>query len=351
MSPGTSAPSAWCSCGSVPPVARYTRPDSKRPGTPCPRAALWRAMSSSEPSSVVRMFASSSLIGFSMTTCARRGSSSGSRRRASRSGDSKLQPTTSSSPRPVSTSSARRRRRCPGVSTPTAPRRRGSVAGSWSLTPCRRATSSMRSASRVTSLRRQYGTVTSRPSGRSAISKPRRCRCIALSERVMPTPSRPTSFPSRRRMTLRARVRAPPTSTVPGTSRAPVSSSMSRVATAWPSSACSGASPFSKRALASLRSPSFSDVAWMFAASQLAASMRTRVVSSCTSERLPPMIPAIDVGPASSAIRQTSRSATRVWSSSVTTCSPSPPRRTTSRRPSMRSRSKACIGWPVSSIT
>ncbi len=126
---------------------------------------------------------------------------------------------------------------------------------------------------------------------------------------------------------------------------------MSRVATAWPSSVCSGARPFSKRALASLRRPSFCDVAWMFAAFQLAASMRTRVVSACTSERLPPMTPAIEVGPAASAMRQTSASTVRVWSSSVTTCSPSVARRTTRRRPSIRSRSKACIGWPVSSIT
>ena len=70
----------------------------------------------------------------------------------------------------------------------------------------------------------------------------------------------------------------------------------------------------------------------MFAASQLAASMRTEVVSSWTSERLPPMTPAIDVGPAASAMRQISASAIRVWSSSVTTCSPSVARRTTSRR-------------------
>ena len=46
-------------------------------------------------------------------------------------------------------------------------------------------------------------------------------------------------------------------------------------------------------------------------------------MSACTSERLPPMTPAIDVGPAASAMRQTSPSSVRVWSSSVTTCSPS----------------------------
>ena len=262
---------------------------------------------------------SSSLIGLTIATCARRRSSSGRRSCASRAVDSKLQPTTSSSPRPTSTSSARRRRRCAGVSRPTAPRRRGSVAGSWSLTPCRRATSSIRSASRVMSLRRNGGTVTSRPFGRSAVSKPSRLRCSALSERVMPTPSSAPTFASRRRIVSGAMGSCArrATSTVPGTSRAPVSSSISCVATACPSSACSGARPFSKRALASLRSPSCSDVAWMFAASQLAASISTAVVSSCTSERLPPMTPAIDVGPSSSAISTTSSSTTRVWSSSV----------------------------------
>ena len=125
---------------------------------------------------------------------------------------------------------------------------------------------------------------------------------------------------------------------------------MSFVATTCASSACSTDSPFSKRALASLRSPSFVDVAWMFGPSQLATSMSTRVVSSCTSERRPPMTPAIEVGPSASAMRQTSGSSTRVWPSSVTTCSPSPARRTTSFAPAIRSRSNACSGEPVSSI-
>ncbi len=61
----------------------------------------------------------------------------------------------------------------------------------------------------------------------------------------------------------------------------------------------------------------------MFGPSQLATSISTRVVSPETSERAPPMTPAIDVGPSSSAIRQTSESSTRVWPSSVTICSPS----------------------------
>ncbi len=41
---------------------------------------------------------------------------------------------------------------------------------------------------------------------------------------------------------------------------------------------------------------------WMFGPFQVAASISTRVVVSRTSERSPPMIPAIDVGPSSSAM-------------------------------------------------
>ena len=90
---------------------------------------------------------------------------------------------------------------------------------------------------------------------------------------------------------------SPPTSTVPGTSRAPVSSSISWVETAWPHIVISGASPFSKRPEASVRSPSRCDVRCRFGPFQLAASISTRVVLGCTSERWPPMMPAIDVGP------------------------------------------------------
>ena len=159
-------------------------------------------------------------------------------------------------------------------------------------------------------------------------------------------------------MTLRERRRmvrgggaSPPTSRVPGTSRAPQTSTMSLAATACASMACSGASPFSKRALASLRRASFHDVRWMLGPSQLATSISTRVVEEATSERAPPMIPAIDVGPSASSMTSICESSSRHCSSSVCTRSPSRARRTTSRRPATRSRSKACSGWPVSSIT
>ena len=106
---------------------------------------------------------------------------------------------------------------------------------------------------------------------------------------------------SRRRMTMPGGP-SPPTSIVPGTRRAPVSSSMSRVATIWPSIACSGAKPFSKRPLASLRRPRTCEVRWMLGPFQLAASISTRVVPSWTSERSPPMTPAIEVGPSASSM-------------------------------------------------
>ena len=116
---------------------------------------------------------------------------------------------------------------------------------------------------------------------------------------------------------------SPPTSIVPGTRRAPVSSSMSRVATICASIACSGARPFSKRPLASLRRPRTCEVRWMLGPSQLATSMSTRVVPSWTSERSPPMTPAIEVGPSASSMTSIWASRVRTWPSSVVTCSPS----------------------------
>ncbi len=127
------------------------------------RWALWRAASSSEPTSVGRMIERSSESGFSSLTTRRSSWSAGRRRRSSRPGSAKLQPTISDSPRPHSRSSAPRRTRWAWLRRPAAPRRAGRVAGRRS-TPSMRATSSIRSISRVTSLRRTAGTPTSRPS-------------------------------------------------------------------------------------------------------------------------------------------------------------------------------------------
>ncbi len=90
----------------------------------------------------------SSDIGLRMTTASERASSAGMRSRSTRSGGAKLHPSASERPAPASASSMRRRRRWAGASTPVAPRREGSVAGSFSR-PHRRATSSTRSTSRV----------------------------------------------------------------------------------------------------------------------------------------------------------------------------------------------------------
>ena len=138
---------------------------------------------------------------------------------------------------------------------------------------------------------------------------------------------------------------------MPPTGRAPHSSIISWVATAWPSSVCSGWSCFSLRPDASVRSASRVDVRWMFGPFQVAASISTRVVPSWTSERAPPITPAIEVGPSASSITTISASSLRATSSSVVIVSPSRARRTTSVPPATRSASNACSGWPVSSIT
>ena len=71
---------------------------------------------------------------------------------------------------------------------------------------------------------------------------------------------------------------------------------------AWPSSACSGCEPLLEAPDASVRSASRVDVRWMFGPFQFAASISTRVVPSWTSERAPPITPAIEVGPSASSI-------------------------------------------------
>ena len=169
------------------------------------------------------------------------------------SGDWKLQPIASLSPAPTSASAARRRSFCSTVSRPLMPWP-GIVAGSFS-SPHSRATSSIRSTSRVTSLRRNAGTVTSSPSPASTTpnsSRSRMSRCSPIGTAV---PSRPVTFSSRSVIVFGAGP-GPPTSTVPGFKVAPQSSIISCAASAWPSIVYSGASPFSKRPEASVRSPS-----------------------------------------------------------------------------------------------
>ncbi len=169
----------------------------------------------------------------------------------------------------------------------------------------------------------------------------------------MSAPSRPLTRASRRRIVgcEPSQPEGRATSSVPSRTVAPVSSTSSLVATACASNVPSGESPFSKRLEASERSASRVEVRWMLGPSQTADSSSTVVVPSWTSERAPPITPASEVGPSASQITTMSGSSLRVSPSSVSSTSPSRPSRTISCPPATRSRSKACSGWPVSSIT
>ena len=89
----------------------------------------------------------------------------------------------------------------------------------------------------------------------------------------------------------------------------------------------------------------------MFGPTQVAISIRTRVVLSETSEIWPPMIPAIPLGPSASQTIAMSGSSSRSTPSSVVIVSPGSARRTMILLPRTSSRSNAWTGWPVSSIT
>ena len=84
---------------------------------------------------------------------------------------------------------------------------------------------------------------------------------------------------------------------------------------------------------------------------QVATSSSTLVVVSLTSETRPPMIPATPVGPLRSQTRTVSVSNRRSFPSSVVIVSPSRAARTMISPPGTLSRSNACSGWLVSSIT
>ncbi len=74
------------------------------------------------------------------------------------------------------------------------------------------------------------------------------------------------------------------------------------------------------------------------------------VVPATTSLVSPPITAASEIGPVSSQITMSSAVSTRLTPSRVVSFSPASARRTTSG-PTIRSASKACIGWPSSSIT
>ena len=119
------------------------------------------------------------------------------------------------------------------------------------------------------------------------------------------------------------------------------------------SSACmavSGHTPFSKRAEDSVRMPSVRDVTRLLPRSNAAHSNSTRRVPSVISLSSPPMMPARPVAFSLSAITSMLPFKTCSLPSSVVRCSPSLARRTTMVCSRTLSRSKACMGWPVSSM-
>jgi hypothetical protein len=84
--------------------------------------------------------------------------------------------------------------------------------------------------------------------------------------------------------------------------------------------------------------------------SQCAASSSTAVVPSPISVEAPPMTAARPIGPLSSVISRSSVERVRTVPSRVVSFSPSRASRTVIG-PVTALRSKACIGWPSSSIT
>jgi hypothetical protein len=84
---------------------------------------------------------------------------------------------------------------------------------------------------------------------------------------------------------------------------------------------------------------------------QFATSSSTRVVLSETSETSPPMIPAMPEGPLRSQTRTASSSKVRSTPSRVVMVSPRFAVRMVNAPSGTLSRSKACRGWAVISIT
>ena len=142
-----------------------------------------------------------------------------------------------------------------------------------------RATSSIRSASRCTSASRKPGHADVHLVGRRLARRSRAGARIAadsvdrdlLAEQLL-------DARGAQRHTSAAATGFGYTSIVPGTIRAPQSSTIRRAASRWAAIAWSGWSCFSNRALASERSPSRFEVSRMFGPTHVAISIRTRVV-------------------------------------------------------------------------
>ncbi len=129
----------------------------------------------------------------------------------------------------------------------------------------------------------------------------------------------------------------------------PARSVSSRTALSSATSGSAGSTPRSHRFAASLNSLCRRAVRPTVAGSQCAASNSTFVVEASTSLVSPPITAASEIGPVSSQMTRSSADSVRLTPSSVVSFSPASARRTTSG-PAIRSASKACIGWPSSSI-
>ena len=112
-----------------------------------------------------------------------------------------------------------------------------------------------------------------------------------------------------------------------------------------------GSRPFSYRAEASVRMPSAVAVRRMDTPLKLADSKTTMAVSPTISELAPPMTPATPTGLCSSQMHSMLGVSLRSLPSSVWMTSPSRAVRTTILPPSTQEKSKACMGWPYSSMT
>ncbi len=124
----------------------------------------------------------------------------------------------------------------------------------------------------------------------------------------------------------------------------------SRAAVSTAAAHSSGSVNRSNRLAASEKSLCLRAVRLIEAGSQCAASSSTSVLSVRISVLAPPIVPASEITPVSSAITTSSGSRFRSASSSVTNVSPGSARRIT-RSPLIAPVSKACSGWPSSSIT
>src|SRR5436309_1954551 len=177
-------------------------------------------------------------------------------------------------------------------------------------------------------------------------------RLRAISPRASRVPRSATTRRGRSRMVGGASAFVPgASSTMPGATRPPAVRAISAATASRASGTIAGSTRRSKRYAACDGSARRRLVRRTLAGAKKALSRRSTRVADVTSEASPPITPASATGPRPSAVTRSSGSSTRSTPSSVVSRSPAAPRRTTMRRSTSRSRSKACSGWPRSSIT